>query len=150
MPRKPKEKHYNADLHVLLRPDQYEFVRSLNGGIGHHVRSFIDVQMGKHDKDLAEVNKQLSVIEPQYLALKKRKEELEEKKKLEMTAAMEKQKSIEIAHMKLLEVLKSNYNRIDLIPENIFRLYSDQCGEPVEQLKEFLRQEMANKGGKGS
>lgn len=149
MPRKPKERHFSADMHILLRQDQYEFVRSLNGGIGHHVRSFIDVQMGKHDKDLVEVNKQLAVIEPQYLALKKRKEDLEEKKRLEMTATMEREKSIEFAHMKLLESFKANYKRIDLMPDNVFRFYSDQCGEPAEKLKDWLRQEIANKGIRG-
>ena len=149
MTRKPKEKIYTADLHVLVRSDQYEFVRSLNGGLGHHVRSFIDVQMGKHDKDLVEVNKQLAVIEPQYLALKKRKEDLEEKKRMEMTATMEKEKSIEFAHMRLLEALKTNYNRIDYMPESVFKFYSDQCGESVDQLKEWLKHEIANKGIKG-
>lgn len=149
MPRKSKERHFSADMHILVRPDQYEFVRSLNGGIGHHVRSFIDVQMGKHDKDLVEVNKQLAVIEPQYLALKKRKEELEEKKRMEMTATMEKEKSIEFSHMKLLESFKTNYKRIDLMPENVFTFYSDQCGVPADKLKEWLRQELANKGIKG-
>lgn len=148
MTRKPKEKRFKADLHVLLTLDQYEFVRSL-GDIGRNVRSFIDVQMGKHDKDLVEVNKQLAVIEPQYLALKKMKEELEEKKRLEMTAAMEKQKSVEYTHTKLLEILQQNYNRIDLIPENNFKFYSDRCGEPAGTLKEWLRQEMLKKGGKG-
>ncbi|MDP3352351.1 MAG: hypothetical protein Q8S44_01245 [Flavobacteriaceae bacterium] len=144
MPRKPKERHFSADMHILVRPDQYEFVRSLNGGIGHHVRSFIDVQMGKHDKDLAEVNKQFAVIEPQYLALKRMKEVLEEKKRQEMTATMEKEKSIEFAHMKLLESYKGHYKRIDLMPENVFKFYSDQCGLPADTLKEWLRREIAN------
>lgn len=148
MARKSKEKHFSADMHILVRPDQYEFVRSLNGGIGHHVRSFIDVQMGKHDKDLVEVNQQLAVIEPQYLALKKRKEDLEEKKRLEMTATMEKERSIEFAHKKLLESYRTNYKRLDLMPETVFKFYSDQCGEPAEKLKEWLRQEIA-KGGRG-
>ncbi len=148
MARKPKVKHYVADLHILLRPDQYDFVCSLNGVIAHHIRSFIDVQMGKHDKDLAEITQQLAVIEPQYLALKKRKEELEEKKRMEMSEAMEKQKNIDFAHMKLLENLKKNYNRIELIPGNIFKFYSDQCGEPADKLKEWLTQEMLKTAGK--
>jgi len=146
MPRKSKEKHYSADMHILVRPDQYEFVRSLNGGIAHHVRGFIDVQMGRHDKDLVEVNKQLAVIEPQYHMLIKRKEELEEKKRMEMTATMEKEKSIDFAHMKLFESYKANYKRIDLMPESVFKFYSDQCGEPADKLKEWLRQEIANTG----
>lgn len=146
MPRKTKERHFSADMHILVRPDQYEFVRSLNGGIAHHVRSFIDVQMGKHDKDLVEVNKQLAVIEPQYLALKKRKEDLEEKKRMEMTATMEREKSIDFAHMKLLESFRTNYKRIEMMPENVFKFYSDQSGEPADKLKEWLRQEIANTG----
>lgn len=149
MTRKPKERIFKVNMHILVRPDQYDFVRSLNGGIGHHLRGFIDAQMGKHDKDLVEVNKQLAVIEPQYLALKKMKEELEEKKRMEMMATMEKEKSIEFAHMKLLESFKTNYTRIDLMPANVFKFYSDQCGEPVEKLKEWLMQEIANKGIKG-
>ena len=82
-PRKPKEKKYTMDLHILVTSDQYDFVKGLNGGMGFHVRGFIDAQMGRYDKDLEEINKQLEAIEPQYLALKKKKEELEEKKRLE-------------------------------------------------------------------
>lgn len=146
MTRKPKEKRYSANLHILLRTDQYEFVSSLNGGIGHHVRSFIDVQMGKHDKDLADVNKQLAVIEPQYLALKKRKEDLEEKKRQDMQATMQKEKSIEFAHMKVLEALKNSYNQMDLMSESIWKFYSEQCGQSVDQLKAWAREEMLKKG----
>lgn len=146
MTRKPKEIRYSADLHVLLRPDQYDFVRSLNGGIGYHVRSFIDVQMGKHDKDLAEVNKQLAVIEPQYLALKKMKEDLEEKKRQDMQATMQKEKSIEFAHTKILEALKNSYNQMDLMSESIWKFYSDQCGQSVDELKAWAREEMLKKG----
>lgn len=146
MTRKPKEIRFSANLHVLLRADQYEFVRSLNGGLGHHVRSFIDVQMGKHDKDLAEVNKQLAVIEPQYLALKKMKEDLEEKKRQDMQATMQKEKSIEFAHIKILEALKNSYNQMELMSGSVWKFYSEQCGQTVDELKAWAREEMLKKG----
>ena len=145
-PRKPKEKKYKADLHILVTDDQYEFVKGLNGGMGFHVRSFIDAQKGKYDKDLEDIKKELDLIEPHYLALKKKKEELEEKKRLDMQVAMAKDKSIEFAHMKLLEALKNSYNQMDLMSGSIWKFYSEQCGQTVDELKVWVREEMAKKG----
>jgi len=88
----------------------------------------VRMKLSEHDAQGNAYRAELAEIE------KIKAKKLEEKNNIE--------KNIEFAHMKLLKSFKTNYNRIDLIPENAFKFYSDQCGESVDKLKEWLRQEI--------
>ncbi len=138
---------FTRDLHALLTDEQYEFLTQLNGGIGHHVRQMIDASMGKYDKDLATLQTRLAAVEPEYFALKKRIEELKEAKKREEDEMMDKDRRVEDAHNKLLEMCKKSYHsRVDLVPKNYFKVYADMSGETVAVLKDWLEKEIAKSG----
>ena len=125
MKKTPK---YTKDLHILLTPDEYDHVKELNGGIGHHIRRMIEAHRGKYNKDFADIEKRLAEIEPEYLALKKRREEILQEKAQQEVENRLKDKRVEEAHKKLLELLKNNENRMDLLAAKYFKLYSDYCG----------------------
>lgn len=133
---------YTKDLHVLIAPEEHEFVSKLNGGIGHHIRQMIRAHMGKYDADLAELETRFAEIEPEYLSLKKRIDEMKKEKKRLQDAQMAADQRVEEAHKKLVELFKSHHSQIELIPKNYFKVYADFCGQPVETLMAWLEEEV--------
>jgi len=113
----------------------------LNGGIGHHIRQMILASMRCFDKEEAELRKELALLEPRYLSIKKRLAEIEAEKKRLEDEKRAKEKRIEEAHEKLLLELKEQHNRVADIPASVFKFYSDRCGLSVEQLREWLKEQ---------
>lgn len=143
-----KEAIYTKDLHILITPELDEFLESLNGGKGHHIRKMIVAYQGKFSKDLADIETRLAELEPEYLALKKRREEILQEKTRQEAENRSKDKRVDEAHKKLLELLKNHHNRMDLMPAKSFKLYSDFCeGDPSpETLKAWLEGEAKRQG----
>ncbi len=134
--------HYDKHLHVLVTKGMHDFVKNyLNGGMGHHIRQMILAYMGNFDKDLADLKKRFVVVEPEYLSLKKRIEELEvEKKRLEDERRI-KEKLVEEAHQTLLAKLIDVHNRVEDVPRPVLKFWSDKCGESVDTLKAWLKEQ---------
>ena len=136
-------------MHFLCSDEHHQFIQQeLNGGLGFHLRKMIDAYMGKYNKDFAEIEKRLAEIEPEYLSLKKRKEELLKEKAEREVEMRTNDRRVEEAHQKLLELLKNSHNRLDLMPANYFKVYSDFCGgnPSQEALKVWLETEARSKG----
>lgn len=133
---------YDKHLHVLVTKGMHEFVKNdLNGGMGHHIRQMILAYMGNFDKDLADLKKRFATVEPEYLSLKKRIEESEAEKKRVEDEMRTKEKLIEAAHEKLLAELKQAHNRVEDVPRPIIKFWSDKCGESVDDLKAWLKEQ---------
>ena len=143
-----KVKKYSQHLHILLDMDEYEFVKDLNGGIGHHIRKMIDAHRGKYNKDFAEIEKRIAEIEPEYFALKKRRDEILKEKADQEAHNRSKDRQIEDAQKKLLEIFKGHHNRFDLMPSKSYKLYSDFCGgDPSpEAMRTWLENEARKLG----
>lgn len=137
------ESHFTKHLHVLIREDQYDFVKNeLNGGIGRHVRQMIDASMGYYDKELTVLEKEYAEVEPRYLFLRKRIEELklEQKRMEDEQRAIEKR--IEDAHTKLLAALKLNNWEPERIQKAAFKIYADYTGLSVEELMDWVKEQV--------
>lgn len=133
---------YDKHLHVLVTKGMHEFVKNdLNGGMGHHIRQMILAYMGNFDKDLADLKKRFAVVEPEYISLKKRIEESEAEKMRIEDEIRTKEKLIEDAHQKLLVELKQVHNRVEDVPRPIIKFWSDKCGESVDDLKAYLKEQ---------
>lgn len=129
-------------LHLLVSCEQYEFVKNeLNGGIGFHVRSMIDTYRKFFDKEITNLEKEFVEVENTYITMKKRLEELRLQKKIMDDEQKSRDKSVQTAKEKLLQVLRSHNNRVDRIPKNIYKIYSDMTGLSVEDLQQWLMEE---------
>lgn len=133
---------------MLITPDLDAFLEGLNGGKGHHIRKMIEAYQGKYSKDLSDIDKRLAELEPEYLALKKRKEEILKEQAVRESENRNKDKRVEEAHVKLLDLLAKSHNRLDKLPMSYFRVYSDFCGgDPSpETFKVWLEEEAKRKG----
>lgn len=142
MPKNNRTPLLTKRLHLLVSCEQYEFVKNeLNGGIGFHVRSMIDTYRKFFDKEITNLEKEFVEVENTYITMKKRLEELRLQKKIMDDEQKSRDKSIQTAKEKLLQVLRSHNNRVDRIPKNIYKIYSDMTGLSVEDLQQWLMEE---------
>lgn len=142
MPKNNRTPLLTKRLHLLVSNEQYEFVKNdLNGGIGFHVRSMIDTYKKFFDKEITNLEKEFVDVENKYITIKKRLEELRLQKKIIDDEQKARDKSVQTAKEKLLQVLRSHSNRVDKIPKNIFKIYSDMTGLSVENLQQWLTEE---------
>lgn len=133
---------YTKHMHILVTETMHDFVKNdLNGGMGHHIRQMILAYMGNFDKDLADLKKRFAVVEPEYLSLKKRIEESEAEKKRVEDERRTKEKLIEDAHQTLLAELIRVHNRVEDVPRPALKFWSDKCGESVDALKAWLKEQ---------
>lgn len=139
------ELRYSVDLHILVSPDQKEHMAKRNLSMGRMVRQMIDADMGKFDHDLAKLEERLAVVEPEYNTLKKRIEEIRLEKKRVEEERMAMDKRVEDAHVKLLELAKSQRNRVDLISKKYIKIYADMCGQTVDEMLAWLENEVKKK-----
>ncbi|MDD3813236.1 MAG: hypothetical protein PHZ02_01210 [Desulfocapsaceae bacterium] len=141
-----REARFTEEAHIKLDPDQREFLKNQPDGMSNIIRRMVNAYMNKYDKDLAEIEIRLVEIEPEYLALKKKKEELLKERAVREAENRAKDKRVEDAHIKLLELFKNNYNRLDKIPNSYYKVYSDICGVSIDELKSWLEEEVKKKG----
>lgn len=142
MPKNNRMPLLTKRLHLLVSCEQYEFVKNeLNGGIGFHVRSMIDTYRKFFDKEITNLEKEFVEVENTYITMKKRLEELRLQKKIMDDEQKSRDKSVQTAKEKLLQVLRSHNNRVDRIPKNIYKIYSDMTGLSVEDLQQWLMEE---------
>ena len=133
-----------------LNPEEMELVRHYSKiwrmNLSDTIRRCILVTLSGGENDLLAreemVRMKLSEHDAQGNAYRAELAEIQKIKAKKLEEKNNIEKNIEFAHMKLLESFKTNYFRIDLIPENAFKFYSDLCGESVDKLKEWLRQEI--------
>ncbi len=134
--------HYTKHMHILVTETMHDFVKNdLNGGMGHHIRQMILAYMGNFDKEEAEIKKELAVLEPKYLSLKKKLAEIETEKMRLDDERRTKEKLIEDAHQKLLAELIQAHNRVEDVSRPIIKFWSDKCGESVDALKAWLKEQ---------
>lgn len=136
---------YSERVHFLCTPEQKEHLKKIKKSQGLTLRTFIDAHMGKFDHDLVKLEERMAVLEPEYLAVKKRIEEIRLEKKRMEDEELAKDKQVEIAHEKLLGVAKSHRNRVDLVSRSTFKIYAEMCGQTVEELQTWLEAEVKKK-----
>ncbi len=143
----PKEPQYTKHLHILVRPDQLDFVKNeLNGGMCLHIRQMIDTKMGFFDKEQAALEKEYAVVEPRYIFLKKRIEDLKQEKKNQEDEQKTKEKRIEEAHEKLLEVLERYNWHPERVQRATYKIYADFTGESIENLEAWVNEKAKTRG----
>ncbi len=138
---------YTKHLHLLVTEDQYDFVKSqLNGGIGHHVRGMIDAHRGTFDSELSELEKQLSEVEPLYISLKKRIENIKTDRKKQEEDRIALEKRVEDAKSRLLIALEDKNWHVERIQGQTLKIYSDWTGIPASELREWLEEKAKTRG----
>lgn len=127
--------HGNDELH--------DFFRGFPEGLSEKCRQVLGsyMQSRKGDPELTDLKKRFAAVEPEYLSLKKRIEELEAVKKRIEDERRTKEKLIEDAHEKLLAELIQAHNRVEDVSRPIIKFWSDKCGESVDVLKAWLAEQ---------
>ena len=129
-------------MHILVTETMHDFVKNdLNGGMGHHIRQMILAYMGNFNKEEAQIRKELAVLEPKYLSLKKKLAEIETDKKRIEDERRTKEKLIEEAHQTLLAELIRVHNHVEDVPRPALKFWSDKCGESVDTLRAWLKEQ---------
>jgi len=145
---KPKKNRVRADYYEDFEIKKY--LSNLMGGFAWHVRRATEVYVASMmgNQELLELREEVAAEEPKIYAKKKRIEEIEKIQKLQEDEKKSKNKRIDDAHSKLLEILKTNHNRIDLMQHRTYKLYSDFCGgDPSpEAMKTWLEEEVKRQG----
>lgn len=127
--------HGNDELHDFFRG----FPEGLSEKCCQVLGSYM--QSRKGDPELTDLKKRFAAVEPEYLSLKKRIEELEVEKKRVEDERRTKEKLVEEAHQTLLAKLKDVHNRVEDVPRPIIKFWSDKCGESVDTLKAWLKEQ---------
>lgn len=136
---------YTERVHILVTTEQKKHLEKVHKSQGFTLRQLIDAHMGKFDHDLAKLEERFSIVEPEYLALKKRIEEIRTEQKRLHDEKMAKDRLVEDAHAKLLGLAKTEHNRVDLISKKTFKFYADICGQTPEELQAWLENELKKK-----
>jgi len=143
LPKNNREIRFSKRLQILVTDEQYDFIKNeLNGGIGFHLRDMIDTHQRFYNKEINNLEKEFNELELNYIAMKKRLDDLRTKQKILDDEQKAKENLIENAKMKLLTVYRRYHNRTDLIPIGIFKTYQEITGIKVEDLKVWLEQQV--------
>ena len=136
-----RPKIYTVPYTMLLTTKQHDHLKTTygDGRMAANVRATIDADMVHSAGKLPQLRKQLEILEPQCIAIKKQiiEEEIKEKEENEKISIREMR--IQDAHKKLLNSLKCAYWDPEGIQKSVYRLYADYTGLSVKELMDWVQ-----------
>ena len=140
-------RQYTHDLHIRITEDQGKFITNdVKTDYSQYIRKLIDARKNTHNKDLAILEAEFAVVEPRYFTLLKQIEELKSESKRLAEEALTKEKRIEEAHEKLLEVLERYNWHPERIQRATYKIYADFTGESIENLEAWVKEKAKTRG----